>query len=114
MSGFKDADGKAGHGDILAGTSDPSTTEDGPVTPGWVEQELDDAFAPLPQRPTLATARTRYADCLAASRQDAEAAHDRCRRTLLAALAEDGVAPDACRALELRLEALEAELTART
>ena len=109
MSGFKDSSG-----DILGGNTDPSGTEDVPVTPGWVESELDEIFASLPQRPTIATARTGYADCLAASRVGVEAGHDRCRRTLLEALQADGVEQEPRRALELRLEALEAELTART
>ncbi len=109
MSGFKGSGG-----DILGTSTDPSTTEDVAATPGWVESELDEIFAGLPQRPTLATARTRYADCLAASTRDAEAAHDRCRRTLLDALAADGIAAQDCRALEQRLEALEAEITERT
>lgn len=109
MSGFKDSSG-----DILGGNTDPSSTEDVPVTPGWVDSELDEIFASLPQRPTIAAARTGYADCLAASRVGVEAGHDRCRHVLLDALAADGIAVQDRGPLEQRLEALEAEITART
>lgn len=95
----------------------PSTTEDTPATPGWVEGELDGILADaLPQRPTIARLRTAYLDCLAGSAGpgDAEEAHDRCRRRFLRALREDGVAEETVERLDHRLAALEAELSTRT
>ena len=87
-----------------------SNTEDVPVAPGWVDQELDVIFAGLPEGH-----RAQYADCLAASRAgDVEAAHDRCQEQLLAQLDADGVEASVREGLRERLEALEAELTART
>ncbi len=108
-NGFRDSSG-----DVLGGITDPSSTEEVPATPGWVESELDEIFAALPQRPAVTAARSRYAECLAASTRGAEAAHDRCRRDLLEALVQDGVRDGPGRELERRLEALEAEITART
>ncbi|MGI3778074.1 MAG: hypothetical protein ACRYGC_12350 [Janthinobacterium lividum] len=90
-----------------------SNTEEGPVAPGWVDQELDEIFAGLPG--VSAGHQARYAECLAGSRVgDVEASHDRCRVALLAALDADGVEAGVREGLGARLEALEAELTART
>lgn len=90
-----------------------SNTEEGPVTPGWVDQELDEIFAGLPG--VSAGHQAEYARCLAASRSgDVEASHDRCRVQLLAQLDADGVEAGVRDGLRERLEALEAELTART
>ncbi len=90
-----------------------SSTEEGPVAPGWVDQELDEIFAGLPG--VSAGHQAEYARCLAGSRVgDVEASHDRCRVRLLGQLEADGVEGGAREALRERLEALEAELTART
>ncbi len=98
----------------------PSTTEDVPAAPGWVEQGLDeilgDPACGLPSRPSLRRHRNAYLDCLAAAGRtgDIDESHDRGRRTLLAALAEqEGLPADRARVLEQKLEALEAELSAR-
>ncbi len=92
----------------------PSTTEDVPATPGWVEQSLDDILASLPQRPTLRALRNSYLDCLAGAgrTRDLDETHDRCRRRLLTALLEEERLPQAVvDALEQKLEALEAEIS---
>ena len=92
-------------------------TEDTPATPGWVETELDAILAPLPPRPTIAKLRVGYLDCLAGIRgpaDDGEAAHDRCRARFLQGLREDNVDASVVAALDHRLAALEAEITART
>ena len=90
-----------------------SNTEDVPVAPGWVDQELDGIFAGLPG--VSAGHQAQYAECLAGSRMgDVEGLHDRCRVTLLAALEADGVEAGVREGLRERLEALEAEITART
>ncbi len=90
-----------------------SNTEDSAVTPGWVDQELDEIFAGLPAQ--SAGQRAAYAECLAASRTgDVEGAHDRCRTVLLEGLRGDGVEAAALARLVDRLEALEAEITTRT
>ena len=88
-------------------------TEAAAVTPSWVEQELDEIFAGLPAG--TAGHREAYADCLAGSRTgDSEGSHDRCRVALLHQLEGDGVEAATREALREKLEALEAELTART
>ena len=90
-----------------------SNTEAAAVTPGWVEGELDEIFAGLPG--VTAAHQSAYADCLAGSRSgDTEASHDRCRETLLARLDSDGVPAEVRAGLREKLEALEAEITART
>ena len=96
----------------------PSTTEDVPSAPGWVEQGVDDILADpsLPQRPELRRLRSDYLDCLAAAGRgsDIDEVHDRCRRALLSALAEqEGVAAETIARLEPKLEGLEAEISAR-
>ena len=94
----------------------PSVTEDGPVTPSWVESELDELLAPLPARPTIAKLRIAYLDCLAGigGPADIEAAHDRCRARFLHGLREEGIGAGTVDGLDHRLAALEAELTSRT
>lgn len=90
-----------------------SNTEEVPVAPGWVDQELDEIFADLPG--VSAGHQAQYAQCLAGSRVgDVEASHDRCRVRLLEQLEADGVEAGVREGLRERLEALEAELTART
>ena len=98
----------------------PTTTEDVPATPGWVEQALDEILTDrqlgLPQRPSLQPHRNAYLDCLAGAGRttDIDEAHDRCRRQLLGVLIEqEGIPPELARRLELKLEALEAEISAR-
>ena len=98
----------------------PSTTEDVPAAPGWVEQEVDEIMADprlgLPQRPSMRGHRNAYLDCLAAAsrREDIDESHDRCRRAMLGVLtAEESLLPDLARTLEARLEALEAEISAQ-
>ena len=97
-------------------TEHPSTTEDVPPVPGWVEDSLDGILAALPQRPGLRALRDAYLDCLAAARgpADIDAVHDRCRLALLTALrAREHVAEPVLAGLEQRLEALEAAITAQ-
>ena len=98
----------------------PSTTEDVPAAPGWVEQGVDEIFDPsssgLPNRPSLRGHRNAYLDCLAGVGRgdDIDETHDRCRRALLTALVEqEGVSAELARRLEQKLEALEAEISAR-
>ncbi|MBB2202925.1 hypothetical protein [Gluconacetobacter tumulisoli] len=95
----------------------PTTTEDVPATPGWVEGSVEAAFATLPcTGPGVTVLRNAYLDCLAgASRtEDLDAAHDRCRQALLKALAaKERVQPEVLRIFETKLEALEAEISAR-
>ena len=96
----------------------PSTTETVPAAPGWVEQGVDEILADtaLAPGPGLRRLRDAYLDCLAGAPRggDIDETHDRCRRALLAGLRDQqGVAVERIRALEGRLEALEAELSAR-
>ncbi len=95
-------------------TERPSTTEDVPATPGWVEGSVDEILAPLPRRPAVRALRNAYLDCLAAARApaDIDAVHDRCRLALMSALRErERIAEPLLAALEQRLEALEAAIT---
>ena len=92
----------------------PSTTEDVPSTPGWVEGSVDEILSVLRQQPALTTLRNAYLDCLAGARGpgDLDAAHDSCRLTLLDALREQQYATGpTLRQLEQKLEALEAAIT---
>jgi hypothetical protein len=94
----------------------PSSTEEVPAAPGWVESSVDAIFATLPaQGPSLRGLRNAYLDCLAASVPgDLDAAHDRCRAWLLEQIARrEGLSDAQCRTFEQKLEALEAEITAR-
>ncbi len=101
-------------------TEHPSTTEDVPPVPGWVEDGLDEILAALPQGTgdphALRALRDGYLDCLAAARGpvDIDAVHDRCRLALLTALrTREHVAEPVLAELEQRLEALEAAITAQ-
>ena len=98
----------------------PTSTEEIPPTPGWVEQAVDEIFLDpqisLPQRPSLRLLRNAYLDCLAGAGRtsDINEWHDRCRRELLTTLcAQEGVSAEQARILEDKLEALEAEISAR-
>ncbi len=98
----------------------PSTTEDVPAAPGWVEVGVDEILTDpdcgLPNRPSLRGHRNAYLDCLAGAGRtgDIDEAHDRCRKRLLTALVEhEGVAAEQARVIEQKLEALEAEISAR-
>ncbi len=95
----------------------PSTTEEVPATPGWVEGSVEEILAALPQEPALAGLRNAYLDCLAGARgpDDVDAAHDRCRRRLIEALRQQRhLGEQLVRDLDQKLEAVEAELTSRT
>ena len=95
----------------------PSTTEDVPATPGWVEGSVEEILAVLPAEPALAALRNAYLDCLASARGpgDVDAAHDRCRGRLLDALRDrHRVSAGQLRQIEPTLEAMEAEITSRT
>ena len=103
-----------------APNSSPTSTEEIPATPGWVEQSLDEILADpqigLPQRPSLLGYRNTYLDCLAGAERtsDIDEWHDRCRRDLLTALgAQEGITAEQSRKLEQKLEALESEISAR-
>ena len=95
-------------------------TEEIPATPGWVDSRLDEAFAVLDgaglEGDALGAARDQYADCLArakapAAPSDLEGAEfANCRSDLLTALAGMGVDDALVEVLDLRLEAVEAEL----
>ncbi len=94
----------------------PSTTEDVPATPGWVEGSVEEILSVLPPEPALAALRNAYLDCLAGARGpgDVDAAHDRCRRSLIEALRQRHLGERLVRDLDQKLEAVEAELTSRT
>ena len=88
-------------------------TEEIAATPGWVDDKLDEVFAPLPHTDAVAAARAAYADCLARRKAPAApstvegAEAEPCHQALLRALRHAGVdAPG----LHLALEAMEAEL----
>ncbi|GBR03171.1 hypothetical protein [Acetobacter oeni] len=92
-----------------------STTEDTPAAPGWLEPEVDAAFATL----NLSTAelsryRDSYLDCLAGVPRttDLDTGHDACRLGLLRALKNGFTLDDAVwRAFGEKLETIESELT---
>ncbi len=87
-----------------------SLTEETPSTPGWVDRRIRELLAPYGD--AAVAAGNAYADCLAGVRGgvDVDGGHDRCRRGLMKAL--DDV-PDR-NALDQRLQALEAEISADT
>ena len=93
-------------------------TEEIVATPGWVDERLDELFAPLSQTPAIAAARTAYANCLAIRKAPAApsdmlgAEFEPCRPALHQALQQASVAPDALAELEAGLETLEAEIAA--
>ncbi|MFT8368676.1 hypothetical protein [Acetobacter papayae] len=93
----------------------PTTTEDTPNAPGWVESSLDAILAGLPvAADKLAPLRASYLDCLAGCgrTQDLDAEHDACRKAFLGSLTSvlDLSAPDQ-RALEQKLEKLELDIS---
>ncbi len=95
----------------------PSTTEDVPATPGWVEGSVEEILAVLPAEPALAALRNAYLDCLAGARGpgDVDAAHDRCRARLIDALRDRQRVPARLlHGIEQALGAMEAEITSRT
>jgi hypothetical protein len=92
-------------------------SEEGPATPGWVQQELDEIADWLPHAPEIGACLQRYADCLAGSgppEADPELARDGCRTRLLGELGRLGLDPPLLAELNARLEALEDEIAART
>ncbi len=88
-----------------------SLTEETPATPGWVDRRIAEIFDPL--GPETMPARNAYAECLAGARGsvDVDLSHDRCRRTLLAAV--DGKVADLA-ALDRVLQEMEAEISSGT
>jgi len=83
-----------------------------------VEDSVDALFAALSvQGAGVQALRAAYLDCLAAGGAEAgdlDVSHDRCRRVLLTGLTGPERLPRAeARALELALETLEAEISAR-
>ncbi|AQS86040.1 MAG: hypothetical protein ABF876_15145 [Acetobacter aceti] len=98
------------------GPAQVSSTEDGPAAPGWLEPEVDKAFATLGlPADKLRSLRDSYIDCLASAPrgQDLDVAHDACRRGLLTALhSAFPLDDDRQQAFRLALEALESRLTA--
>lgn len=93
-----------------------TSTEDGPAAPGWLEPEIDKALTVLGlPADKLKPFRDSYIDCLASAprSQDIDEAHDACRRGLLAALTPAfELDEEKIRALEQKLEAVEAQLSA--
>ncbi|GAN68003.1 hypothetical protein [Acetobacter orleanensis] len=93
----------------------PTSTEDTPATPGWVEESLDRILASLPvTADKLAPFRASYLDCLAGCGRttDLDQAHDACRQGFLRAV-KDGLELDAStlRTLEQQLEQLELSIS---
>ncbi|MCH4027111.1 MAG: hypothetical protein LKH76_02545 [Acetobacter fabarum] len=95
----------------------PTTTEETPSVPGWVEPALDTILATLPfAADKLAPLRASYLDCLAGCGRagDLDMEHDACRKGFLRALVDTlGLAPDATRTLEQQLEKLELDISAQ-
>lgn len=93
----------------------PTTTEDTPSVPGWVETTLDDILASLPvTAEKLTPLRASYLDCLATCGRatDLDSAHDACRQGLLRALKDSvGLDSTTLRALEQKLEKLELDIS---
>lgn len=95
-------------------------TEEIAATPGWVDEKLDELFAPLPASPALAAARTAYARCLGARKAPAApsdmlgAEFEACRPALHRALQGAGIDAGLIAALEGGLETLEAEIAAES
>lgn len=93
----------------------PTTTEETPAAPGWVETTLDSILAQLPvTAEKLTPFRAAYLDCLAGCGRttDLDSAHDSCRMALLRAL-KNSVSLDAptLRTLEQNLEKLERDIS---
>ncbi|MDE7546501.1 hypothetical protein PY793_00695 [Acetobacter fabarum] len=95
----------------------PTTTEETPSVPGWVEPALDAILATLPFAANrLAPFRASYLDCLAGCGRtgDLDMEHDSCRKGFLRALTDTlGLTPDATRTLEQQLEKLELDISAQ-
>ena len=95
----------------------PTTTEDTPSVPGWVEPALDSILASLPfGADQLAPLRASYLDCLAGCGRagDLDMEHDACRKGLLRTLTDTlNLAPAAARTLEQQLEKLELDISAQ-
>ncbi|MCP1241930.1 hypothetical protein GOB86_04885 [Acetobacter lambici] len=95
----------------------PTSTEETPSVPGWVEPALDSILATLPfAADRLAPLRASYLDCLAGCGRagDLDMEHDACRKGLLRALTDTlGLTPDAARTLERQLEKLELDISAQ-
>nr|WP_298797777.1 hypothetical protein [uncultured Acetobacter sp.] len=93
----------------------PSSTEDTPATPGWVEDSLDRILASLPfSAEKLAPLRASYLECLAGCGRaaDLDSAHDACRKGFLRALKDSlGLDAEAARTLEPQLEQLELSIS---
>lgn len=93
-------------------------TEDTPITPSWVETRFDDILASLPSQTAqaLRAERARYLDCLAGTSGPADPAitRPRCHADLLQRLHAAGLDPELTAELHRQLEALEAELDARS
>lgn len=93
-------------------------TEEIAATPGWVDERLDELFAPLPATPAVAAARSAYANCLGSRKAPAApsdmlgAEFEACRPALHRALQQAGVDAELLAGLEGGLEALEAEIAA--
>ncbi|NHN85085.1 hypothetical protein GOB93_10590 [Acetobacter musti] len=97
------------------GPAQSSTTEDGPSGPGWLEPEVDAAFASLGlSAAAVKPYRDSYLDCLAGvpRSQDLDVGHDACRIGLLRAMKAGVTLKDeAWQAFGQKLEAIESELT---
>ena len=88
-------------------------SEDQIGLPGWVDEALDEIFAGFPDDiSAIRPARDAYALCLARAQEGTAPCDgdDRCRATLMAALADAGVDPTVLEAMGEVLEALEAEI----
>ena len=95
-------------------------TEEIVSTPGWVDEKLDELFAPLPATPEVTAARNAYANCLATRKAPAApsdmlgAEFEACRPALRRSLQGAGVDTGELMQLEAGLEALEAEIAAES
>ena len=93
-------------------------TEEIAATPGWLDERLDEVFADVEGDDRVGAARDQYMLCLAGAKAPAApsdllgAECERCRRSVIAALAGLGIEPDTLGRLGKRLEAVEAELAA--
>ena len=95
----------------------PTSTEETPSVPGWVEPALDSILASLPlDADRLAPLRASYLDCLAGCgrAEDLDMEHDACRKGLLRALSDAlDLTPAAARTLEQQLEKLELDISSQ-
>jgi hypothetical protein len=92
--------------------------EEGPATPGWVEQRLEEIWSGLymPGTDAVLACRNAYLTCLATCEigADPDRCHDTCRADCLTCLRRARVASDTLASLEAELEALEAEISDTT